>query len=167
MTSNWIIGGVGCLDNAGTLQTGPRNPTYSPSDASLPCGALGEWRSTSMVRSKRSGSSRPRRSAPVGMTSLLHVGLGWRWNHDASWCILTNPTTYHPIELVGKSYDARSEPGGRLGCGWLGVARGPRVGSLRRLVRGAQRRRLVRGAREARTLVTVNRPSRTAPYLGC
>lgn len=129
MTSNWIIGGVGCLDNAGTLQTGPRNPTYSPSDASLPCGALGEWRSTSMVRSKRSGSSRPRRSAPVGMTSLLHVGLGWRWNHDASWCILTNPTTYHPIELVGKSYDARSEPDGILGCGWRGVARGPRVGS--------------------------------------
>lgn len=119
MTSNWIIGGVGCLDNAGTLQTGPRNPTYSLADASLPCGALGEWRSTSMVRSKRSGSSRPRRSAPVGMTSLLHVGLGWRWNHDASWCILTNPTTYHPIELVGKSYEARNESGGRLGCvGW-------------------------------------------------
>lgn len=120
-----------------------------------------------MVRSKRLGSSQPRRSAPVVMTSLLHEGLGWRWNHDASWCILTNPTTYHPIELVGKSYEARNESGGRLGCGWLGVARGPRVGSLRRLVRGAQRRRLVRGAREARTLVTVNRPSRTAPYLGC
>lgn len=121
MTSNWIIGGVGCLDNAGTLQTGPRNPTYSPSDASLPCGALGEWCSASMVRSKRLGSSQPRRSAPVGMTSLLHVGLGWRWNQDASWCILTNPTTYHPIELVGKSHDARNESGGMLGCGWPGA----------------------------------------------
>lgn len=150
MTSNWIIGGVGCLDNAGTLQTGPRNPTYSPSDASLPCGALGEWRSTSMVRSKRSGSSRPRRSVPVGMTSLLHVGLGWRWNHDASWCILTNPTTYHPIELVGKSHDARNESGGRLGCGWLGAARGPHVGSAAqahaRCATPASRSRGARGA---------------------
>lgn len=163
MTSNWIIGGVGCLDNAGTLQTGPRNPTYSPSDASLPCGALGEWRSASMVRSKRSGSSQPRRSAPVGMTSLLHVGLGWRWNHDAPWCILTNPTTYHPIELVGKSYEARNESGGRLGC----VGGAWRVGlvwvRLRRLVRGAQRRRLVRGARETRA----TRLSHTTSYPGC
>lgn len=167
MTSNWIIGGVGCLDNAGTLQTGPRNPTYSPSDASLPCGALGEWRSTSMVRSKRSGSSRPRRSAPVGMTSLLHVGLGWRWNHDASWCILTNPTTYHPIELVGKATT--------LGVSrmefWVAVGGAWRVGlvwvRLRRLVRGAQRRRLVRGARETRTLAAATRLSHTTSYPGC
>lgn len=150
MTSNWIIGGVGCLDNAGTLQTGPRNPTYSPSDASLPCGALGEWCSASMVRSKRLGSSQPRRSAPVVMTSLLHEGLGWRWNHDASWCILINPTTYHPIELVGKSYDARNESGGRLGCGLPGAARGPRVGSAAqtraRCATPASRSRGARGA---------------------